>query len=276
MKKMLLLLVALLFVSGHAYSQSLSASCTPILNSPIAYSCPFAPGFSLVSGSYVKLNGNSNAIMNGATSDTAASIIGVSLKIVQSKVIIQTSGAATLNFDGATTSGDTMTLSTTTAGYFHDTGSATCSATALGVVSQTIGSAGQATAFLGTCAPSSVSKVTPSQLGASAFTVLTDAAAVTWPIASVLNAQATLTFTVHSGSRTLNITGPVIGGNYTLKLIQDSTGGEGLTLGTGCTWKVASNGMGAITLTNASAALDVLTFFYDGTNCIATTILNAN
>lgn len=111
-------------------------------------------GFSSVSGSYVKLNGNSNAIVNASTSDSAAQVVGIPLKIVQSRVIVQTSGAVTLNFDGATTSGDTITLSTTTAGYFHDTGGTTCSATTLGVVSQTVGSAGQATAFLGACAPS--------------------------------------------------------------------------------------------------------------------------
>lgn len=148
------LLSLLVLGAGHINAQSLSAICTPILNAPIAFSCPQGQGFSLVSGSYVKLNVNSNAVVNGTVSDNAAQFVGVPLRIVQSNVIVQTTGAATLNFDGATTSGDTITMSTTTAGYFHDTGGTTCSTTTLGVVNQAIGSAGQAVAFLGPCAPS--------------------------------------------------------------------------------------------------------------------------
>ena len=120
--------------------------------------------------------------------------------------------------------------------------------------------------------------VAPSMMKASTFDGQVDGAPVTWAIGSVLNAQATLTFTVHSGSRTLNITKKIqlIGGNYVLKLIQDATGGEGLTLGTGCTWKVVNGGAGAVTLTNAANALDVLTFVYDGTNCLTTLLANLN
>jgi hypothetical protein len=102
------------------------------------------------------------------------------------------------------------------------------------------------------------------------FSALTDSATVTWAIASVPFANADLTFTVHSGSRTLNITNPVNGGNYVLWLKQDGTGGEGLTLGTGCTWKVVNSGAGAITPSTGANAIDVLSFTYDGTNCYAT------
>jgi hypothetical protein len=116
--------------------------------------------------------------------------------------------------------------------------------------------------------------VAPAMMKASTIDSQIDSGTVTWAIASVLNAQATLTFTVHSGSRTLNITNPVIGGNYVLKLIQDVVGGEGLILGTGCTWKVVNGGAGAVTLTNAPNALDVLTFIYDGTNCLTTLLFN--
>lgn len=105
---------------------------------------------------------------------------------------------------------------------------------------------------------------------AAAFAAQTDAATVTWAVGNVLLANASLTFTVHSGSRALNVTGLVNGGSYVLKLIQDATGGEGLTLGTGCTWKVISGGAGAITLTASANAIDVLAFTFDGTNCYAT------
>jgi len=111
--------------------------------------------------------------------------------------------------------------------------------------------------------------ITPGKMSASTFDAQVDAATVTWAIASVLNAQATLLFTTHGGSRTLNITGPVIGGNYVLVLTQDATGGETLVLGTGCTWKVVNAGAGAIVLTNAANAIDILTFTYDGANCYA-------
>lgn len=158
MKKSFLRVAIVLLISalgaGHACSQSLSATCTPILNAPIAYSCPAAPGFSLISGSYARLNSSRDAIQNGTTSDVATQFVGVPLSVVQSRVIVQISGSLTLNFDGATTAGDTIALSSITAGYFHGTGSTTCSATTLGVVSQTIGAAGQATAFIGPCAPS--------------------------------------------------------------------------------------------------------------------------
>jgi len=108
----------------------------------------------------------------------------------------------------------------------------------------------------------------------TSYSTLTDAATVTWAIGTVVVANADLTFTVHSGSRTLNLTGLVNGGIYTLWIKQDSTGGEGLTLGTGCTWKVSGAGGGAITPSVGANAIDLLQFSYDGTNCYATLTKN--
>lgn len=105
-----------------------------------------------------------------------------------------------------------------------------------------------------------------------AFAALTDGATVTWAITNSIVANADLTFTVHGGSRTLNLTGLVSGGSYVLKLKQDATGGEGLTLGTGCTWLVAAGGGGAITPSTGANAVDVLAFTYDAlsSTCVAT------
>lgn len=104
----------------------------------------------------------------------------------------------------------------------------------------------------------------------AAFSTLTDGSTVTWAVGSTaLVANSTLTFTTHGGSRTLNLTGMVAGGSYVMKLIQDATGGEGLTLGTGCTWKVIGGGTGAIAPSTGASALDVLAWTYDGTNCVA-------
>lgn len=97
-------------------------------------------------------------------------------------------------------------------------------------------------------------------------TTLTDGVTITWALANHVNQQAKVTL---GGNRTLNITGPTAVGYYTLYVIQDATGSRGLTLGTGCTWKVSGGGAGAITPSTAANAIDVLTFTYDGTNCYA-------
>jgi hypothetical protein len=101
------------------------------------------------------------------------------------------------------------------------------------------------------------------------YAAQTDGTTVTWAIGSNICANGSLLFTTHGGSRSLVLTGMVNGGDYILKLTQDGTGGEGLTLSTGCTWKVSGGGSGAITLSTGANAIDVLTWSYDGTNCLA-------
>ena len=108
------------------------------------------------------------------------------------------------------------------------------------------------------------------------YLALTDGATVTWTLGNNFVTKATLTFTVHSGSRTLNLSSPVKGKSYALTLVQDSTGGEGLILGTGCTWRVAGAGDGTVSLTNLPNAVDKLTFDYDGTYCNATMQIHLN
>ena len=106
-----------------------------------------------------------------------------------------------------------------------------------------------------------------------AFSTLTDGATITWAIASAYEANAGVTL---GGNRTLNITNPVNGGTYVLKVIQDGTGSRTLALGTGCTWKVSGGGAGTITLSTAANAIDVLTWSYDGANCLAILTKNFN
>lgn len=108
------------------------------------------------------------------------------------------------------------------------------------------------------------------------FAALTDGATVTWAIGSKFIDNKTLLFTTHGGSRTLNITGATNGGSYVLILTQDGTGGEGLTLGTGCTWKISGGGTGAVTPSTGAGAKDALAFTYDGTNCYANFNTNFN
>jgi hypothetical protein len=103
---------------------------------------------------------------------------------------------------------------------------------------------------------------------ASPFSSLTTtcAGAQTWALGGAGFANASITLT---GACTLNLTGPVNGGNYVLEVIQGSGGSHTLTLGTGCTWKVSGGGGGAVTPSTAATSIDVLAFTYDGTNCYA-------
>lgn len=113
-------------------------------------------------------------------------------------------------------------------------------------------------------------------IGPSTYDALTDGATITWAIGGSRLRNAKLLFTAHGGSRTLNVTGLVDGGTYLLRIKQDGTGTEGLTLGTGCTWLVSGGGAGAITPTVTANAIDILAFTYDGTNCYANFNKNFN
>jgi hypothetical protein len=94
------------------------------------------------------------------------------------------------------------------------------------------------------------------------FVTLTDAATVTWATSGnpVNNAIVTL-----GGNRTLSITGAISGSTGVLKVIQDGTGSRTLTLPAG-----SKAPGGAFTLTTTAAAIDVLSFTYDGTSYLWT------
>lgn len=93
------------------------------------------------------------------------------------------------------------------------------------------------------------------------FETLTDGATVTWALGSRRVANATVTL---GGNRTLAITGAASGSTGVLKVVQDGTGSRTLTLPAGS--KVVGGGAGAITLTTTAGGIDVLAFYYDGTN----------
>lgn len=90
------------------------------------------------------------------------------------------------------------------------------------------------------------------------ISTLTDGATITWDLKTSTMATVTI-----AGNRTLAFTNPVRG-YYTLKVIQGSGGSHALTLPAGS--KVANGGGGAVTLSTAASAVDILTFWYDGTN----------
>ena len=76
----------------------------------------------------------------------------------------------------------------------------------------------------------------------------------------------------HSSTTTINVSGLTNGASFNLRLTQDSTGGNTLTLGTGCTWlQGTTSGFVASTTPALSAAangINVLSAVYDGTNCL--------
>lgn len=87
---------------------------------------------------------------------------------------------------------------------------------------------------------------------------LTDGASISWNLNTQQAARVTL-----GGNRTLaNPTNQVAGGTYILRVIQDGTGSR--TLGYGSAYKWA-NGI-APTLSTAANAVDLLSFYSDGTN----------
>jgi len=87
------------------------------------------------------------------------------------------------------------------------------------------------------------------------FQTLTDGDTVTWNIENGYNAKVTL-----AGDRTLSITNAVSGDSGTLVVIQDAVGGHTLTLPAG-----SKEIGGAITLSVAANATDIISFLYDGT-----------
>lgn len=98
---------------------------------------------------------------------------------------------------------------------------------------------------------------------------LTDGATITWNIANGFNSTVTL-----GGNRTLAITNPVTGGYGTIKVIQDGTGSRTLTLPAGS--KVAAYwGSGTtVNLSSVAGTIDILKFYYDGTNYFWTLLKN--
>jgi len=83
---------------------------------------------------------------------------------------------------------------------------------------------------------------------------LTDGATITYSATAGVSARVTL-----GGNRTLSITNMNNGMYLTLLVVQDGTGGRTLTLPAGT--RVVNGGAGAVTLSSAANAQDILTFF---------------
>lgn len=94
-----------------------------------------------------------------------------------------------------------------------------------------------------------------------ATVTLTDGATITWATAGARQNNARVTL---GGNRTLDITGEVDGATGLLIVKQDGTGGRTLTLPGSSL--VINDGGGAVTLSTGANDIDILTWYYDGTN----------
>jgi len=81
---------------------------------------------------------------------------------------------------------------------------------------------------------------------------------IAWDINEGSNAKIVL-----NANMTLNISSMENGDYGTMKIVQDGTGSRTITLGTG-THQVVNSGGGSITLTTNPSSVDIISFFYDG------------
>jgi hypothetical protein len=97
---------------------------------------------------------------------------------------------------------------------------------------------------------------------ASTPQTLTDASTIAWNPSLGLNASVTL-----GGNRTLSFTATPATGSYgTLVLTQDATGGRTITLPSTTNKVLGSTSSTTIDLSTAANAIDIVNFYYDGTN----------
>jgi len=97
---------------------------------------------------------------------------------------------------------------------------------------------------------------------ASTPQTLTDAGAISWNPSNGLNASVTL-----AGNRTLSFsTAPPTGAYGTLVVKQDATGGRTLTLPSVANKILGSSSTTTIGLSTAANAIDIVNFYFDGTN----------
>jgi hypothetical protein len=110
---------------------------------------------------------------------------------------------------------------------------------------------------------------------APAYTTLADASPINWDLANSYISNAIVSLNHVNSTRALNVSNMPSGGKYWMTVVQDSTGGAALTLGTGCTWYV--NNVQTTTLGLATTANLAQSFYwtYDGSRCFVDTMAGA-
>lgn len=180
-------LISVLFLAVPAFAQ-LGANV-----SLCSYNFPVDSTTGVTASDYVKPNTGGTGITIGATTDVKQVFLGIADATVAAgggQALVHFCGPIKANFDGATTAGDAFSISTTTNGNLTDTGiafaSATCANGYLGFITQTIGSAGLATAVIKPCVGAGTVASGTAALGTSAISSGACASAVTVAATGVL------------------------------------------------------------------------------------------
>jgi hypothetical protein len=199
----------------------------------------------------------SDKLLDGtiATADLAnSSVTDEKIAAVSgSKVSGNISGNAA-NVTGTVAVGNGGTGATTLTGYVKGTGTTAMTASASIPLADVTGAAPIASpTFTGTLT---------APIYASTPQALTDAATISWNPSSGLNASVTL-----ADNRTLSFsTAPPTGAYGTLVVKQDGTGGRTLTLPSVTNKILGSSSTTTIGLSTAANAIDIVNFYFDGTN----------
>jgi hypothetical protein len=164
-----------------------------------------------------------------------------------------TTGTAA-NVTGTVAVANGGTGATSLTGYVKGTGTTAMTASATIPVGDVTGAAPIASpTFTGTLT---------APIYASTPQALTDAATISWNPSSGLNASVTL-----ADNRTLGFsTAPPTGAYGTLVVKQDATGGRTLTLPSAANKILGSSSTTTIGLSTAANAIDIVNFYFDGTN----------
>ena len=194
-------------------------------------------------------------IANGGTNSTDAAVLGgiVYTNATQHKVlaagtagqVLQSNGAAAPSWVAATSGGTVTSVAMSVPSFLSISGSPITSSGTLAV------------SYSGTALPIANGGTANTSMS---YVTLTDGATITWTVAGLINnAEVTL-----GGNRTLAFSGILNGMTGTLVVKQDGTGSRTLALPSGS--KVINGGGGAVILSTAANAIDILAFTYDGTN----------
>jgi hypothetical protein len=158
------------------------------------------------------------------------------------------------NISGTLAVGKGGTGATTLTGYVKGTGTTAMTASATIPVADVTGAAPLASPTFTGAVTAPIYATTPQ--------ALTFGSPISWNPANGLNASVTLT-----GNGTLSFSSPPTAGAYgTLVVTQDATGGKTLTLPTATNKVLGSATTTAIALSTAANAIDIVNFYYDGSN----------
>jgi hypothetical protein len=227
MKKLILLLAML---GGSLCAQPICNAVIVSQGSPVGLDCPVDSSTGITQYGYVKWDSGAVGLTNGATSDTAKLFVGIADQTVAAgaaHALVHTSGPAFAAFDGATTAGDSFTVSTTSAHTLHDTGVAftgsTCANGTLGIINQTIGSSGNAAITIQPCIGAGTVASGTAAMGTSAIASGACATVVTVAATGIL---ATDTIVYTPNTNPTGITGYAVSASGSLYIWAVPTSGN--------------------------------------------------